>query len=132
MDWWHIGTVVVVSITLTCEIWYGYFQHAKRIWDEHYGPTESTARVRWYSEFPRLDRMAVRAGEESYIEGPGGETVEVYTAEMSVKAGMITHSHFVRGVGRILLAVFVIAGFAAGHFELPWLIDAAEEAIAPS
>ena len=116
---WHCAAVVVLLVTLGCEAWYAYCQHAKKTFEERYRSEEGDElAIEW--RVPLLDRIGVRPGEfRDVVTTPDGEGVELYVAERAVGSGAVVHSSLVRGVGRIALALFSISAFAARELSLP-------------
>lgn len=116
MDWWHWGAVTAISVALLCEAWYGLCQFGERVKENLYGQGVV------YGDVPGADRAIVRIGEVVDIgRSDDGEPLEQYAAIWRLTDRMVVYSALIRGIGRIMLAAFVIAGFADRVFEFPWL-----------
>lgn len=116
-DPWRWGTVAAVSFALTCEVWHGYCQHGGSIVEG-----QRNRGVRYMDEtFPILERLFTR--DVVVRQSTGGAGLDAFSEVRAVPrfgAKSVEHSPLVRAAGRLTLAAFVVAGFAARQFEIPW------------
>ena len=123
MDYWHCGGIAALILALVCEIWHGFCQHSKEVWESYSEGRHSSGLDAPTSrgEVPFLDNLfLVRQGSIVDIS-QDEEAVEIYRVWWGLGGVLAaTHAPFVKAVGRIALAVFVIVGLIWGPFELPW------------
>ena len=116
-DPWRWGTVGAVCLAIICEVWNGYCQHGGSIVEGR-----RNLGMRYIDDkLPWLERLFTR--DEVIRQSAGGLGRDAFTEVRAVPrfgARSVAHSPVVRGVGRLTLAGFVVAGFAAGQFEIPW------------
>ena len=122
-DPWRWGVVAAVSFAILCEVWHGYCQHSRSVADLHRGQRNVSQKVPRPDSFFARDVVAMRESqrhEDGSVEMVDSGVVTI--PKVSDRA--VVHSSVIRAAGRLTLAAFVIAGFAAHEFEIPWFTGA--------
>lgn len=91
MDHWHWGLVAVVSYAVALEAWHGLCIYI-------------SDRQKLYDAQDQLPSRTV--SERRFVDR---------------FQWVVLNSRLLRSTGRLAVAGFVIAGYAAGEFQLPWI-----------
>ncbi len=126
MDWWHIATVAVLMCVFTCEAIYAFYAQRARFEPVYAGRSEALL----LADLPKRGWWEKPFTKFAQKRHPGGgKGIDAFTElEFIFDAKAVEATHIARGVARLTLAVFVIAGIAFGQFEVPWLADSSPPA----